>query len=247
MSMDTVSARSGRLRSSTSDFSRSPTSDARMPHLMHQQTSSSLPSSSASMSIDSLIEASHYDTDYRTHSVPPSLHDHLSSQSTSAGFRGMRPEMLYGLSSSGESLYSSSDSCYSPLSDHLPGPQIPQNYNLVPDLVQRPHSATEICYRSVETSPVSVGPPTPVDVSRWSSYDHTALDYPTETNCLPLVSYSRSVRHLYSYANLELAASTVSSIAFAIVDRFKHGLNLRKYATTVGMGVDKVKPLIRQA
>ena len=189
MSMDAVSARSGRLHGSISEFSRSPTSDARIPHHIHQQTSSSLPSSSGSMSIGSIIEASHYDTDYRTHSLPPSLHDHLSSQPTSASFRRLRPEMLYGLSPSGESIYSSSESCYSPHSEHLPGPHMAQHYDLVPDLVQRPHSATEIGYRSIETSPVSVGPPTPVDSSSWSNYD-PALGFSSETHCLPLVSYT---------------------------------------------------------
>ena len=191
MPIDASSTRSDRSRGSISDISASPGGgNFAMRHLV-QHTTSPLPQTSGAMSIGSIIENNHmHHTDYRTHSVPPSLHDQLSSQPIGTAPRSLHPELLYGLSPSGDSLYSSSDSCYSPISDYLQAPQsISQHYQFGPEIVQRPHSALDTCYQSLEASPMSVGPPTPVVGSSWTSYDPTALGFAPETHCLPPVSY----------------------------------------------------------
>ena len=141
MPMDTSSTRSARSRGSISDVSSSPAiTSMHMPRLPLQYPSSALPqtSSSTSMGGEKVFPSS----DYRTHSVPPSLHDHLSSQPIGTAPCGLAPEILYGLSPSGDSLYSSSDSCYSP---HLPihyeprGPFLSSVFNLAQSLSSGPN------------------------------------------------------------------------------------------------------------
>ena len=183
--IDTLSTRSHRSYGSMSETGSPGGVNLSIPHLQHHSTSPPLPQTSGAMSIGSIIEHNMHN-EYRTHSVPPNLHDHLSSQPIGTAPRSLRPEMLYGLSPSGDSLYSSSDSCYSPLSDYLQAPQpLPQQY-YAPDLVQRPQSAIETCYQSMEASPLSVGPPTAVQ--SWNNYDPAALGFAPETQCIPPVS-----------------------------------------------------------
>ncbi|KAL9124800.1 MAG: hypothetical protein Q9217_005908 [Psora testacea] len=69
---------------------------------------------------------------------------------------------------------------------YLQAPQpLPQQY-YASDFVQRPHSAIETCYQSMEASPLSVGPAAPVQ--GWSNYDPAALGFAAETQCMLPVS-----------------------------------------------------------
>ena len=135
-------------------------------------------------------ERNMHDTSYRTHSVPPSLHDRLASQPIGTAPCGLLPEVVYSLSPTGDSFYSSSDSCYSPSSDFLQAPRaLPPHFAYGHEVLQRPHSAFETSYPSIETSPMSVGPPTPVSGAPWPhAFDPTALAFIPETHCLPHVS-----------------------------------------------------------
>ncbi|KAL9099205.1 MAG: hypothetical protein Q9163_005260 [Psora crenata] len=194
MPVDTISTRSQRSHGSTSHSGSPGGMNLGIPYLQQQQQqqqqqeqpsmSPSLPDVPGAMTMGSIIKHDMHNG-YHTHSTPASLHDHLSSQPIPIGTapRSLRPDMFYGLSPTGDSLYSSSDSCYSPLSDYLQAPQPLAQQYYGPDLVQRPHSAIEPCYQSMDASPLSVGPPTPVQ--GWNHYDSAALALPAETPCIP--------------------------------------------------------------
>ena len=199
--VDASSTRSGRSRGSMSDMSTSPTArDFPVKQWAQQHLTTPLSQASGSASIGSVIENSNLQqTDYRTQSVPPSLQDHLASQPIGTAPRSLHPELLHGLSPSGDSLYSSSDSCYSPISDYLQTPQpMSQQYQLGSDTLQRPHSALGTCYQSLEASPMSMGPPTPVDGSSWTSCDPLALGFASDTQCLSSVSLIRPPLTIFS-------------------------------------------------
>ena len=144
----------------------------------------SLPQPSGAMSIGSIIEPN-MRSEYASHAAS-GLHE-LSHAPIGTGPCSFAPELLYGLSPSMESpLYSSSDSCYSPLSDYLQPPAVPQQY-YSQDIIQRPQSASlESCFQPIVHSPMSAEVATP----SWSQYDPTSLGYGQvqETACLPPVS-----------------------------------------------------------
>ena len=198
MPIDMSSNRSARSRGSMSEISSPAGSSSYLPRSLQHHTSSAIAQGPSSVSAGSFVEKHSRETDYRTQSVPPSLHDHLSSQPIGTAPYGLPSEFLYGLSPSGDSLCSSSDSCYSPLSDYYHVPRaLPQHYAFGPELVQRPHSALETSYPSIETSPMSVGPPTPVNGPTWSTaFDPNALGFIPETHCLPPVSPPQTLLRL---------------------------------------------------
>ncbi len=171
-------------RGSMSESAASPSRSSISVSQLQPSSASGLPQPSGAMSIGSIIEHDIHG-EYKSHSVPNLLD--ISQQPIGTAPRSLRPELLYGVSPSGDSpLYSSSDSCYSPISDYLQPPSQtvhPGFYS--PDLIQRPHSATAIeCYQPMLNSPLSVGPPTPA----WSTYDPSALGYAPEAPCVPSVS-----------------------------------------------------------
>ena len=186
MPIDGSSTRSVRSRGSISDISSPLAASLYMPH-PSTQSNHAVAHSAGSMYTGSLVER---ETDYRTQSVPPSLHDHLSSQPIGTAPCGLLPDLLYGLSPSGDSLCSSSDSCYSPISDYYRAPRpLPPQYGFGPEIVPRPHSALESNYPSIETSPMSVGPPTPGNgPTSYNTFDPHALGFIPETQCIPPVS-----------------------------------------------------------
>ena len=156
-----------------------------IPHVQHPSASPSIPHTSGTMSIGSIIEHD-MQNEYRTPTGAPNLHDHMSSRPIGTAPCSLHPELLYGLSPSGDSLYSSSDSCCSPLSDYLQAPQpLPHQY-YAPDFIPRPHSAIETCYQPMEPSPLPVGPPTAAQ--SWNNYDPGAVVFQAETQCIPPVS-----------------------------------------------------------
>ena len=153
-------------------------------------TASSLPQPSGTMSIGSIIEPnmrSDFKSEFSSHAAP-SIHE-LPHGPIGTAPRSLHPEVLYGLAPSGDSpLYSSSDSCYSPLSgisDYLQPPAVTQPF-YAQDIIQRPQSTSiDNCFQPIIQSPMSAGPPTPA----WNQqYDPTALGFAPEVQCLPPVS-----------------------------------------------------------
>ena len=195
MPMDVCSTHSDRSCGSMSDITSPVGGNSYLPSSTHHTASSTLVQSSDPIPVRTFVERRVRDSDYRTQSVPPSLPDHISSQSIGTAPYGLPLELYYGLSPSGESLCSSSDSCYSPLSDYYQVPRaLPPQYACGPELVQRPHSALETNYPSIETSPMSVGPPTPGNGSTWTNaFDPSALGFIPETQCFPPVSTIRTL------------------------------------------------------
>ena len=184
--------RSQYRHSSISDVSRSPRGSFSASGMGQPgtATASSLPQPSGTMSIGSIIEPnmrSDFKSEFSSH-AGPSIHE-LPHGPIGTAPRSLHPELLYGLAPSGDSpLYSSSDSCYSPLSgisDYLQPPAVTQPF-YAPDMIQRPQSTSiENCFQPIIQSPMSAGPPTPA----WNQqYDPTALGFAPEVQCLPPVS-----------------------------------------------------------
>ena len=189
--------RSQYRQSSASDVSRSPRGSFSASQMVQSAsaTAPSLPQSSGTMSIGSIIEpnmrAREFKSDFASHNAGPTSIHELPHAPIGTAPRSLHPELLYGLAPQGDSpLYSSSDSCYSPLSgisDHyLQPPAVAQPF-YSPEIIQRPQSttATESCFQPIIQSPMSAGPATPVT---WSQYDPAALGFGHEAQCLPPVS-----------------------------------------------------------
>jgi len=145
----------------------------------------SLPQPSGTMSIDSMIELNMHRSSYESQSGGPSLHG-LSHAPIGTAPLSLPPELLYGLTPSEDSpLYSSSDSCYSPLSDYLQPQAVAQQY-YPHEVLQRPRSASLEFWSQplIPQSPLSTGvaPPT------WGGYDPSAMAFAPEGACLPPVS-----------------------------------------------------------
>ncbi|CAD6569202.1 MAG: hypothetical protein ASARMPREDX12_002245 [Alectoria sarmentosa] len=146
----------------------------------------SIPQTSGTMSIGSIIEPNmHRSGEYSSHaSAPGGLHELSGHAPIGTTPRSLVPELLYGLSPSGDSpLYSSSDSCYSPLSDYLqPQQALPQPF-YPQEGVQRPERGNiDPCFQPISVhSPLSAGAPTPA----WGQYDQTGLVFGTEAPSLP--------------------------------------------------------------
>lgn len=187
-----------------SPYSQRSTSEASTPStrgsfsgpLMGPSTSApapSIPQTSGTMSIGSIIEPNmHRGSEYASHpSAPGGLHELSGHAPIGTAPRSLVPELLYGLSPSGDSpLYSSSDSCYSPLSDYLqPQQAVPQPF-YPQEGIQRPdRRSIDSCFQPIGVhSPLSAGPPAPA----WGQYDQAGLVFPPEAPNLPPVSSLRS-------------------------------------------------------
>lgn len=157
-----------------------------------------IPQPSGTMSIGSIIEPNmHRSSEYASHpSGPGGLHELSGHTPIGTTPRSLVPELLYGLSPSGDSpLYSSSDSCYSPLSDYLqPQQALPQPY-YPQEGIQRPeHGSIDSCFQPISVhSPLSAGAPPPTP--SWGHYDHAALGFPPEAPSLPGVSDDFTLLH----------------------------------------------------
>lgn len=149
----------------------------------------SIPQPSGTMSIGSIIEPNmHQSSQYPSHpSGPGGLHELSGHAPIGTTPRSLVPELLYGLSPSGDSpLYSSSDSCYSPLSDYLqPQQALPQPF-YPQEGIQRPERGSiDSCFQPITVhSPLSGAPPTPA----WGQYDAGSMGFAPEPPSLPLVS-----------------------------------------------------------
>ena len=150
-----------------------------------------IPQPSGTMSIGSIIEPNmHRSSEYASDpSGPGGLHELSGHTPIGTTPRSLVPELLYGLSPSGDSpLYSSSDSCYSPLSDYLqPQQALPQPYYPQEDIQRPEHGSIDSCFQPISVhSPLSAGAPPPTP--SWGHYDHAALGFPLEPPSLPGVS-----------------------------------------------------------
>ena len=149
----------------------------------------SIPQPSGTMSIGSIIEPNmHRNSEYASHpSGPGGLHELSGHAPIGTTPHSLVPELLYGLSPSGDSpLYSSSDSCYSPLSDYLqPQQALPQPF-YPQEGIQRPERGSiDSCFQPLSVhSPLSAAPPTPA----WGQYDQATMGYAPEAPSLPPVS-----------------------------------------------------------
>ena len=188
--------RSQYRQSSASEASSPSRGSISAPH-MPQQTAVAappLPQSSGTMSIGSIIEPNMHGSSYDAHAGGHSLHE--MSHPIGTTHHTLLPELLYGLSPSGDSLYSSSDSCYSPISDYLQPQALPQPY-YPQEVIRRPQSASlEACFQPIiQQPPISAGPSPPT----WNEFDPSGMGFASEAHLMPPVS-GRS--HLHSLTEL---------------------------------------------
>ena len=178
--------RSQYRQSSASEASSPSRGSISAPHMPQQlpAPASSLPQPSGTMSIGSIIEPN-MRSSYDSHPGGHNLHE-ISHAPIGTAPRSLLPELLYGLSPSGDSLYSSSDSCYSPLSDYLQPQPVPQHY-YPPEAIRRPQSTSlEACFQPiVQQPPLSAGPVAPT----WSEFDPCGMGFGPDTSCIPSVSH----------------------------------------------------------
>ena len=154
-------------------------------------TNPSFPQTSGTMSIGSIIEQNQYHGEFRGHSMPAGLHDLSIQTPIGTAPRSLHPEMLCGFASAGDSpLYSSSDSCYSPLSDYIQ-PSQPMGPYYGHEIVRPQTVAAESSYQAMVNSPmahspVSVGPATPA----WGpTLDPMTVGFVHEASYVPPVSF----------------------------------------------------------
>ena len=156
------------------------------PHLPQQlpAPAPSLPQSSGTMSIGSIIEPNMHRSSFDSHPGGQGLHE-IPHAPIGTAPRSLIPELLYGLSPSGDSLYSSSDSCYSPLSDYLQPQAVPQQY-YPSEVIRRPQSASlEACYQPIlQQPPLPTGPAEPT----WSEFDPPGMGFAPEAQFMTSVS-----------------------------------------------------------
>ena len=205
----------------------------------------SIPQTSGTMSIGSIIEPNmHRSGEYPSHaSAPGGLHELSGHAPIGTTPRSLVPELLYGLSPSGDSpLYSSSDSCYSPLSDYLqPQQALPQPFYPQEGLQHAERGSIDPCFQPISVhSPLSAGAPTPA----WGQYDQAALVFGTEAPSLPPVSslrcYDSKVRHRLTV----IIASTIP-VPLTLMVRHTRSPFLRdgRSASTPAMAMDESKLL----
>ena len=221
--------RSQYRQSSISDVSRSPRGSFSASGIGQPGTATapSLPQPSGTMSIGSIIEPnmrSDFKSEFSSH-AGPSIHE-LPHGPIGTAPRSLHPELLYGLAPSGDSpLYSSSDSCYSPLSgisDYLQPPAVTQPF-YAQDIIQRSQSTSlDNGFQPIIQSPMSAGPPTPA----WNhQYDPTALGFAPEVQCLPTVSNCHEYNSCARANTMALATSI--SISISLMDRWEWITSLR--------------------
>lgn len=166
------SSRSQRSASEPSIADSNPSSSGMVPATMGQPQplrGQAMPQTAGTMSIGSIIEPS-MRNDYGHHGR---ISNDLSNLAVGVGPRTLPAELIYGISAAAESpLYSSDNSCYSPMSDYLKPQTHGQSY-LPPDAVsQAQTSPLEANYQpQLMTSPLSTASAYPV----WEQFDSSVL------------------------------------------------------------------------
>ena len=205
----------------------------------------SIPQPSAgTMSIGSIIEPNmHRSGEYASHpSGPGGLHELSGHAPIGTAPRSLVPDLLYGLSPSGDSpLYSSSDSCYSPLSDYLQPQQqaaaLPQPYYPQEGIQRSERRSIDSCFQPISVhSPLSGAPSTPA----WGQYDQTALGFAPETPSLPSVGDDDSNDSKCEHGLTVMVASTVR-IPLALMAKYARRPFLRdgRSASPSAMAMDE--------
>lgn len=177
----TRSSRSQRSASEPSIADSNPSSSGMVPAAMGQPQplrGQAMAQTAGAMSIGSIIEPS-MRNDYGHHGRIPNDISHLA---VGVGPRTLPAELIYGISGAAESpLYSSDNSCYSPMSDYLKPRASGPNY-LPPDQAQT--SPLESNYQQqLMTSPLSTGSAYPV----WEQFDSSMLGSQLDASYLPTV------------------------------------------------------------
>ncbi len=196
----------------------------------------SLPQPSGTMSIGSIIEPNMHRSSYESQSGGPNLHE-LSHAPLGTAPRSLPPELLYGLTPSGDSpLYSSSDSCYSPLSDYLQPQAVAQQY-YPHEVVQRSQSVSLESWSQpiIQQSPLSAGaaPPT------WGGYDPSEMSFAPEGACLPPVS-TLFLGYSPEMHSLNVTPATTIRLPFPFMAWHSSHPALRtEYALTATLGMDE--------
>ena len=169
----------------------------------------SIPQPSGTMSIGSIIEPNmHRSSEYASHpSGPGGLHELSGHAPIGTTPRSLVPELLYGLSPSGDSLYSSSDSCYSPLSDYLQPQQAAPQHFYPQEGIQRPERGSiDSCFQPICVHSRVGAPRAP---RAWGQYDQAPLGFAPETQSLPPVSDQDSNRPECERKLMMMTASTI--------------------------------------
>lgn len=193
------------------------------------------------MSIGSIIEPNmHRSSEYASHPSGPGGLNELSGHAPIGTTpRSLVPDLLYGLSPSGDSpLYSSSDSCYSPLSDYLqPQQALPQPYYPQEGIQRTERGSIDSCFQPISVhSPLSGAPATPA----WGQYDQTALGFAPEAPSLPPVSDDDSNELKCEHGLTMIVASTVR-VSLTLMARYARRSFLRdgRSASTTAMAMDE--------
>ena len=215
-SAEALTFRSQYRQSSASGASSPSGGSISAPHMPSQAPAPAppLPQSSGTMSIGSIIEPNMHGSSYDSHPGGQSLHE-MPHAPIGTAPRSLLPELLYGLSPSGDSLYSSSDSCYSPLSDYLQPQAVPQPY-YPQEVIRRSQSASlEACFQPMlQQSPLSAGPSAPT----WNEYDPSGMAFVPDTNCMPSVSALFSFLKPVSVLT-ECSLATIIQLSFSVMAR----------------------------
>lgn len=187
--------RSGRSPCSVSEASFGDSSPARSAtfatHLGQPQIvpTQAMSSGTGTMSIGSIIEP-----DMRSDYGPYPGHNISDASRIAIGPAPLIvPSKLgYGLFASDETPIYSSDSSYSPISDHLQ-PQIVTQHYYPPDIITRSQSASlETCFQPQQlfSSPLSAPSSAISAMPTWDQFDDVSLGTWNEASYLPNVSYS---------------------------------------------------------
>lgn len=178
------SSRSQRSASEPSIADSNPSSSGMVPATMGQPPplrGQAMPQTAGTMSIGSIIEPS-MRNDYSHHGR---ISNDLSHLPVGVGPRTLPADLIYGISAAAESpLYSSDNSCYSPMSDYLKPQAHGQSY-LPPDAVsQAQTSPLESNYQpQLITSPLPTASAYPV----WEQFDSSILGNQLDGSYLPTV------------------------------------------------------------
>lgn len=178
------SSRSQRSASEPSIADSNPSSSGMVPATMGQPQplrGQAMTQTAGTMSIGSIIEPS-MRNDYGHHGR---ISNDLSHLAVGVGPRTLPAELIYGISGAAESpLYSSDNSCYSPMSDYLKPQAHGQSY-LPSDVVsQAQTSPLESNYQpQLMTSPLSTASAYPV----WDQFESSILGNQMDGSYLPTV------------------------------------------------------------
>lgn len=228
------SSRSQRSASEASIADSNPSSSGMIPASMGQPQplrGQAMTQTTGTMSIGSIIEPS-MRNDY---GHPSRISNDLSHLAVGVGPRTLPAELIYGISAAAESpLYSSDNSCYSPMSDYLKPQANSQSY-LPPDAVtQAQTSPLESHYQpQLMTSPLSSASAYPV----WEQFDSSMLGGQLDGAYLPTVG----TPHLRFVPPViltdSIAAGSPVPVSFPYMDGYEWQSLRNEFAPTTAMVV----------